>query len=540
MQDFKFSKFFGVSAPMAVLMGTGRFREITDGFHGYVGGKMLNSLKIELELFKHFVVDGLEFSKTVDINSEDYRNFVRGLQVFLGTKENSEMLPSAGVASYESGVKNSDRTDMFGSLAEGLTAVPEVDDAFAGIDALEDLPVEDSDELGDVFGDDPFGMDLVSAPVIINLVQMGKEYEGEPECSVKLNSHTKVILFLNSLGDKAESLGLNSQEVSVIQEQYAELPMVYTGRLQIKETGEVLDLEKKGDPMYHALKVLQQKATVLEDGVPIIDRLISIVQGAVEDSLVSTRKLLGQNFTSLCSSRGYTIETRMMESLAADSKEAKLNRINAYIQDCGELLSDRTNLKDRNLVSELGLKVSEIQTACEKLSMYPDLPEFQEESTKPKLVTFVKLCQECGQFSNVFSSLMATKRLFGLYCEVLSWTNEKWLAALDMMVTDDPDKAGSKMSTGYRELYMVAPNFNIDSYCEELLMKYNVIGATTRGILFYSDSLKIIGKISDSANYSLKDAGCSEQRPIVGKVLLQLLSMQRRLINPVPSFFAEV
>ena len=138
---------------------------------------------------------------------------------------------------------------MFGSLAEGLTAVPEVDDALAGIDALEDLPVEDSDELGDVFGDDPFGMDLVSAPVIINLVQMGKEYEGEPECSVKLNSHTKVILFLNSLGDKAESLGLNSQEVSVIQEQYAELPMVYTGRLQIKETGEVLDLEKKGDPM---------------------------------------------------------------------------------------------------------------------------------------------------------------------------------------------------------------------------------------------------------------------------------------------------
>lgn len=552
MEDFKFSKFFGVNAPMAVLMGPSRFEDIVKGVKSSVGGKMLNSLKLELESLKYFLVEGIEFSQTVDTDSEDYLNFIKGLKLFLNSKNDSVVeTPTSSSAGKTSAFDNLVKED---SLAQASTSVVgEADDGFddlmGGLE-LPDAPSAETDDMDDLLG----GLNLLGSEFLsledivpevpVNLIQMGKEYEGEPECSVPLNNHSKVVMFFLKLKDKSDELGLSTKEVESIQHQYQELPVTHTGRIKFLRDGRIVDLETECYEVYHILLTLYKKATAMYENRPLIDYMIDLTTQVVMGSSIDTRKFLGQNFTILTSCHASTIEKRMMETLSSDSNVAKLQRIDVYIQDCKDLLNPRSSRGDKNVLREAQIKVNasgglgEAQDqVIPKLTNCGLFPQFLDDTESVYFNSFIQLCLNTNQFGDIFASLETVNHIYTIYKEIIRWNNTQWMEALNMVATDDPDQAGSKFKLGARELLYVSPDFNIDDYCEELLMKYDIIGITTKNLVFFSDSLKLIGRLNTSEQYTIDRHNNPGVSATVSRALVQLMSLRYRLSHPIKSFW---
>lgn len=598
MEDFRFSKFFGVSASMALLMGPSRLEEIINGVRSSIGGKMLNSLKLELESFRYFVTDDIEFSQTVDTTSEEYLYFVKGLKVFLNSKAQSEITDSSN-DTVDRTSSSAGQTSAFSELSKFLPApvypdsmesvgTPENADELTEIDtstaqefefgvettvstpndvwdteirndssntsgADPDFP-SDSNSMSIFEGFDMISLDSVVPSIATNLIALGRSTEGDADCVVPLKNHPQVVMFFLRLSSTAESLGVSANEVALIMEQYQDLPVIYTGKIRFIRDNRTMDLQEDAYEVYHMLFTLHQMSCSQWEGKRLIDFIIDRLTEVVVNSSIETRKFLGTTFQALLSRHTTTVERTIVETLSADSLQGRIQRVTTYLDDCTELLAPRHSKGDRNALALAGInyaagtKTESLETVLGKLrEAYLSgsdgstklFPEFANPDENMKLTAFVKLCYITGQFFDIFSSLDTARHVYTVYKHIMQWNNRQWMDSLDLQMTSDPELAGTYLTIGVRKILRVPEGFNIDDYCEVFLRDYNIVGITTKSLVFFEDSLKLIGRIDTSEQYSVNPTNNSALHSTISCAQIHLKSLYHRLTVPIKSFWGD-
>lgn len=580
--DFRFLKFFGVSAPMAVLMGPSKYQSILN-VQSSIGGKMLNSLKIELEALKKFLIDDLEFIQVNDTENKIYKDFVRGLKVYLNSKaEETPASVKSGAGVIESNVDEIDfdeplfdfedeplnsgtagRADTTSSFADAISAKlddsPDLEpsagneskldnqndlDLEGGLFSVDDSIADDSlDFDGGLFsmnGIENPEEDLIPGDLVafeeISLVNLGHSSEDPVSCVVTLNTHAQLILFIARLGD-GKKFNLSQDEVDMIHRQYEQLPKNFTGKVKLMTENRIINLEDEDPILFHILLTLRNKAVDDFEGRALIDWMINVTKGTVDNCNVDTKKFLGQNYNILLVCKPCTIQQRMMETIGAESKEGRLNKINLYIRDCQELLTPTNIQNDSNLISICKIKTEGLTLSESLDSVLPklrnsQLSELMSGSKESLFVAFVQECCSSGQFVSVFSSYKSVVKLFEIYSEVCNWDNKQWMSALGLVTTTNPEQIGTKLTIGGNVTRFVAEDFSIDEYSEKL-MSFNVVGVTTSSHFNFSSCLKIVGKLDQRENYYIDKSTKPEVYRILVSAFLQLKSMQYRIQNSI-------
>ena len=402
MDEFKFSAFFGISAPMAVLMSPAKFTELISGMQNYTGVALLDKLCLELQIFKDVVVNHMELPTTVDLESPEYKAFNRGLRFFISKKFNPELeLPVRKTSSAAQSTTPKQLEDLstsaFAKVQEQAARMDREDssprDSEVEVkEATEEQIQEPAEQVKgsveqiqepDDFFNFLFQEDSLNTPnqaksetTTEDMCSLGEMLEEDTSCPVPLNTYGQTLMFFSKASGNPEVYNMTPEEVSDLETQFNALPTKYTGQVVITSNSEdvqgaqevqesegeiegevgngqqtrTIDLGMKDPYVFQVIKALQEQALSGYGNQTKIDYLITQTQTAINNTSIETHRYMGLtwNFIKM---RGPIATARVVRNLiGVESSSGEKERLKQFILECEELLHTDTSNHDINLM----------------------------------------------------------------------------------------------------------------------------------------------------------------------------------------------
>lgn len=388
---FKYCSFYGLSAPMLLLMS----KETIDGLFEFPlthnAGRRLQNLQWELEKLKEILSDPRIVHTQLDEKNPKTQQFLRGVNAAILEKRNLEAAAKTPDVSDDTldldlSVDKDQTTSLF---SQGLSLDLSLDDTNPVSDQKDtseslDLSLDDSTpELNlDLGGsDDSLSLDLdmdsevKAEPVISDLdlpeeVALDDEAASLAEAPVWKLPEDLVVrggMYPPTEVDPFKTLGqylrwysldarkeLSAEDYESLTQQQAVLPRRLSGRLTIdKRTHKLQD---EYPELYSVLNTIVTRASVSIKGVPMIDYVLQKVTDAAGKSSASTATFLGikhdllKNLGNIYAYNSRINEALIVGPLSTQSIEAKRRILEGMIEDCKILLGiDAVNSGAYNL-----------------------------------------------------------------------------------------------------------------------------------------------------------------------------------------------